>query len=159
MEGDEELKDLYREILLDYFHSGTHKGRLDPADFITAGINPVCGDHLTLTAKVADGKIKALRFDGHGCVISQSSAAMMAEALEGKTPAEAIALAREFKDGMLGHKTFAEFSQPLEELKALEGVARFPIRVKCATLAWNTVLAGLKSLEEGKSEPAQFQEN
>jgi nitrogen fixation protein NifU and related proteins len=142
MEGDAELQDLYREVLLDYFRSGSHKGRLDPADFRSHGINPVCGDEIELTMTEKDGRIQSIRYDGHGCVISQASAAMMAEALEGKPRAKAAELAAAFKDMMLSKEKTA-LPEELSAADALEGVRKFPLRVKCATLSWNTFLQGL----------------
>lgn len=159
MEGDRELQDLYRDVLLDYFRSGAHKGRLEPADLVSEGVNPLCGDQLLFTAAIQDGRIAAVKYQGHGCVISQSSAAMMAEALVGKTPGEAERLAAAFKAAMTGHAPFAGLPEELEELKALEGVAKYPVRIKCALLAWNTLLEGLKTLGQGARGTAQYQEH
>lgn len=153
MEGDAELQDLYREVLLDYFRDGARKGRLDPADFRSHGINPVCGDEIELTMSAAGGKISKIRYDGHGCVISQASSAMMAESLEGATLARAKELVAAFKDMMLSKKPLEALPGELEALKALEGVRKFPMRVKCATLAWNTLQQGLS-----QKGVAEFQE-
>src|ERR1700674_1052194 len=142
-EGDSELQDLYREVLLDYFRDSSRKGKLEPADFYSHGINPVCGDEIELTMTARDGGIRALRYTGHGCVISQASAAMMAEALEGASLARARVLAAAFKDLMLSKAPLESLPAELEAARALEGVRKFPIRVKCATLAWNTLLQGL----------------
>ena len=151
MEGDSELQDLYREVLLDYFRSTARKGRLDPADVRAHGINPVCGDELDITARREGGRISALRYTGHGCVISQASAAMMGEALEGKDEARAKELVKIFKTMMLDNAPAASLPEELEPLSALEGVRKFPLRVKCATLAWNTIAQGLDaaSAKEG----------
>lgn len=155
-EGDSELQDLYREVLLDYYRSGAHKGTLDDADLRSHGINPVCGDEIELTVRGARGEaLKAIRFSGHGCVISQASCAMMAEALEGKSAAKAAELAASFKDMMLSRSSLDALPPELEALKSLEGVRRFPLRVKCATLAWNTLLQGL-SRRDGRA--AEYQE-
>lgn len=154
MEGDAELQDLYREVLLDYFRDGARKGKLDPADFRSHGINPVCGDEIELTMKSAPGGVvEKIRYDGHGCVISQASSAMMAESLEGKTVSRARELVAAFKDMMLSKKPLEELPDELEALKALEGVRKFPMRVKCATLAWNTLQQGLS-----QKGAAEFQE-
>lgn len=144
MEGDAELQDLYREVLLDYFRSSTRKGKLDPADLRAHGINPVCGDELEITAELKDGKVSKLRYAGHGCVISQASAAMMAEALEGADIPKAKALVGAFKKMMLENGDVASMPEELEPLSSLEGVRRFPLRVKCATLGWNTVMKGFE---------------
>ena len=154
MEGDQELQDLYREVLLDYFRSGAHKGTLDPADFKAHGINPVCGDEIELTMQAKGGKIAAVRFSGHGCVISQASSAMMAEALEGKSVDRAKDLVAAFKAMMLLKAPLESLPEELDALKSLEGVRKFPMRVKCATLAWNTLLQGL----ERGGKKSEFQE-
>ncbi|MEK7232258.1 MAG: Fe-S cluster assembly sulfur transfer protein SufU [Elusimicrobiota bacterium] len=147
-EGDAELQDLYREVLLDYSLSTTRKGKCDPADLRAHGINPVCGDELEITAKIKGGKVNKLRYVGHGCVISQASAAMMAEALEGTDIAKAKELAVAFKELMLDMDAPALALPPeLEQLASLEGVRKFPLRVKCATLGWNTVLQGLEAVK------------
>lgn len=143
-EGDAELQDLYREVLLDYFRSGAHKGTLDPADLKAHGINPVCGDEIELTLQHKDGVIAAIRFSGHGCVISQASSAMMAECLEGLSVERAKQLAGAFKDMMLSKAEPQTLPEELEVVHALAGVRRFALRVKCATLAWNTLLQGFE---------------
>ena len=143
MEGDAELQDLYREVLLDYFRSTTRKGKLDPADVRAHGINPVCGDEIEITAQRSGGNLAKLRYAGHGCVISQASAAMMGEALEGKSLIEVRSLVKAFKTMMLEKASVATLPEALEALSALEGVRKFPLRVKCATLAWNTIAQGL----------------
>ncbi len=144
MEGDAELQDLYREVLLDYFRSTTRKGKVDPADLRAHGINPVCGDELEITAELKGGKVSKLRYAGHGCVISQASAAMMAEALEGADIPKAKALVAAFKKLMLENGDVKGLPPELEQLAALEGVRKFPLRVKCATLGWNTVMQGFE---------------
>ena len=144
-QGDAELQDLYREVLLDYFRSTSHKGRLDPASLRSRGINPVCGDEIELTMREVDGRLAQIRFSGHGCVISQASAALMAEALEGVTTARARELVAAFKGMMLSSGQPAALPEEIAAADALEGVRRFPIRVKCATLSWNTLLSGLGS--------------
>ncbi len=155
-EGDQELQDLYREVLLDYFRSGSHKGTLEAPDFRAHGINPVCGDEIELTMRKGEGgKISEVRFSGHGCVISQASSAMMAEALEGRSVSKARELVASFKDMMLSKSPLESLPDELEALKSLEGVRKFPMRVKCATLAWNTLSQGLSAGEGKKSE---FQE-
>ncbi len=145
MEGDAELQDLYREVLLDYFRSTTRKGRLEPADVRAHGINPVCGDEIEITARREGGGLAILRYAGHGCVISQASAAMMGEALEGKSEERVRELVKAFKAMMLENAPVSSLPPELEALSALEGVRKFPLRVKCATLAWNTVAQGLSA--------------
>ena len=155
-EGDAELQDLYREVLLDYFRDAAHKGKIEGADFHSHGINPVCGDEIEITIKTGDGgRLELIRFSGHGCVISQASSAMMAEALEGRTPQRARELVESFKAMMLQQKPLESLPEELDALKALEGVRRFPMRVKCATLAWNTISQGLTA-HQGRA--AEFEE-
>lgn len=144
MEGDAELQDLYREVLMDYYGSTARKGKAEPADLRAHGINPVCGDELEITARREGGRIAQLRYTGHGCVISQASAAMMAEALEGASVERAKELIKAFKAMMTQNAPVSSLPEELEQLSALEGVRRFPLRVKCATLGWNTVLQGLE---------------
>jgi nitrogen fixation NifU-like protein len=144
MEGDAELQDLYREVLIDYSRSSTRKGVVEPADLRAHGINPVCGDEIELTAAVVNGKLVQVRFTGHGCVISQASAAMMAEALEGADIPKARGLLASFKKMMLENAPVASLPPELETVSALEGVRRFPLRVKCATLGWNAMIQGLE---------------
>ncbi len=151
MEGDAELQDLYREVLLDYFRSTTRKGKLDPANVRAHGINPVCGDEIEITAQRDGGTLAKLRYAGHGCVISQASAAMMGEALEGKSIDEVRGLVKAFKTMMLENAPVSELPEALEALSALEGVRKFPLRVKCATLAWNTVSQGLDAAKAQES--------
>jgi nitrogen fixation NifU-like protein len=156
-EGDSELQDLYRDVLLDYYRSAAHKGRLEKADIECEGKNPLCGDEVSLTLKLAGGSISEVRHAGHGCVISQASTAMMAEAIEGLAPDKAHDLAELFKSMMLGKRSFDECPEPLDDLKSLAGVAKFPVRIKCAILAWNTLLEGLKARSHGEAKAA-FQE-
>lgn len=140
MEGDPELKELYQDVLLDYFQSSAHKGKIENPDFRSRGINPVCGDDIEITMNAkSSGGIEKIRYSGHGCVISQASSAMMAECLEGKTAPEARALISAFKDMMLSQSDVQSLPEALNAVKALEGVRKFPLRVKCATLAWNTI--------------------
>src|SRR5262245_13232920 len=118
-EGDSELQDLYREVLLDYFRDTAHKGTVEAADVHSHGINPVCGDEIEITAKRApDGSLQAIKFTGHGCVISQASSAMMAEALEGRTVEQAQRLVGAFKDMMLHKAPVEKLPEELEALKA-----------------------------------------
>lgn len=156
-EGDAELADLYQEVLLDYYRSGSHKGRLAGASFASRGINPVCGDEIELTmTEDASGRIDRIRFAGHGCVISQASSAMMAESLEGASLSRARELVAAFKDMMLSKAPLEALPEELAALKSLGGVRRFPLRVKCATLAWNTLQQGLAA--GAREKPAEFQE-
>ncbi len=137
---DAPLEDLYREVILDHYRSPRNRGRLEGAGVSDIELqNPTCGDEIRLSLALRDGRIDQVRFEGRGCSISMASASMLTEALRGKTPAEAVALSRAFK-GMLGGQAPAS---ELGDLEALSGVAQFPVRVKCATLAWNALLQAL----------------
>jgi nitrogen fixation NifU-like protein len=136
-----DLRDLYQEVILDHNRCPRNAGRLGDANRQAQGFNPLCGDHLTLYLKVADGVIEGVSFEGTGCAISTASASLMTEALKGKTISEARALF----DGVHSLLTSDEGTAvPLGKLEVLSGVREFPVRVKCATLAWHTLLAALR---------------
>lgn len=154
-EGDAELHDLYRDVLIDYFRDPSHKGRASRADLRSHGVNPLCGDEIELTLAREGEALEEVRFTGHGCVISQASSAMMCEAVEGRTAEQARELAGAFKAFMLENAPEGSLPEALEEVRALEGVRKFPVRIKCALLAWNTLLQGLR--DEGARE-SEYQE-
>jgi len=110
------------------------------------GTNPLCGDQIKITALLEGDKIKEIRFDGHGCAISQSSASMMTAAIKGKAPQDAIKFTNAFKK-ILGLAEEATEQQDLGDLEALEGVKKYPVRIKCAVLAWNTLMECLSELK------------
>ena len=130
------LDDLYREIILDHYRSPRHKGRVENPDLTARGYNPLCGDDIELTLKVSDGVIEQVAFDGHGCSISQASASMLTEAITGRRLDYALALAGDVRALFTGGQVDPE---QLGDLEALQGVTRYPIRIKCATLAWNAL--------------------
>ncbi len=137
------LEELYQEIILDHYRRPRNKGKIVPAEIVAQEYNPLCGDEIEVTAKLAGGKITDLKFDGHGCSISQASASIMTQKLIGKTPAEAEAFIEQFLKMMRGNVPFG--GKELGDLKALEGVLKFPVRVKCATLAWHTTHKGIEA--------------
>lgn len=148
------LEDLYREIILDHYRSPRNRGELPaPPATRVEGFNPLCGDEIVVYVDVADGTVEDIRIGGQGCSISQSSASMMSAAVKGKTLAEVQALTRAFKGMMSIHEQSldgedAEASEAdpevkLGDLEALRGVVKFPVRIKCATLSWNTLLQAL----------------
>jgi nitrogen fixation NifU-like protein len=141
------LEELYREIILEHYTRPRNRGRLDPADIVVEGANPSCGDEISVYARVEDGVIQDIRFEGRGCSISQASASMMTEQVRGKSLQEVKALIEEFKGMMQGRP--AEEGR-LGDLVALQGVRRFPVRVKCATLAWMALLQGVQEYESGR---------
>ena len=145
------LEDLYREIILDHYRSPRNRGELaTPPAVRVEGFNPLCGDEVVVYVNVSDdGKISDVAIDGQGCSISQSSASMMSAAVKGKTLAEVSDLTQTFKAMMSIHETNIggiadEPMEPVEgvnlgDLEALRGVVKFPTRIKCATLGWNTL--------------------
>ncbi len=153
------LEDLYREIILDHYRSPRNRGDLPtPPAHRVEGFNPLCGDEVVLYVDIDDsGRVTDIKVDGQGCSISQSSASMMSAAVKGKTVEEARALIRAFKGMMSIHEQRLDSdsdadgagapSVPAEldlgDLEALQGVVRFPVRIKCATLSWNTLQQGL----------------
>ena len=143
--------DLYREIILEHFKSPRNHGHLDQADIFAQGANPFCGDELEVTVTLAGEKIREIRFKGTGCSISQSSASMMTEAVNGKTLQEAEGLAKKFKAVML-ESAPAQTLEPEEDLQALEGVKKYPVRIKCAILSWNTLLDGIHAHRKGETK-------
>lgn len=149
------LDDLYREIILDHYKNPRNQGELpSPPARRAEGFNPLCGDQLTLTVLLEDGVVQDIKITGTGCSISQSSASMMTSAVKGKQIQQIIDLTTDFKAMMDVHETSlseeAPTSKPepdvakLGDLTALQGVVNFPVRIKCATLAWNTLLQALK---------------
>lgn len=142
--------DLYREIILDHYRRPRNTGEVADPDVKLQGQNPLCGDNVELSFKVAGGKIDDIKIKGNGCSISQSSASMMTEALKGKTLSESQALAKAFKKMMLENGAAEDLPEALEDLASLEGVQKYPVRVKCALLAWNTLLQGMTEYEAKK---------
>jgi nitrogen fixation NifU-like protein len=150
------LEDLYREIILDHYRNPRNRGELDaPPAVRVEGFNPLCGDEVVVYLDVADdGTVNDIKISGQGCSISQSSASMMSSAVKGKSANEARALIRAFKAMMSIHEQRldgSEEEEPIQadgdvklgDLEALQGVVKFPVRIKCATLSWNTLAQGL----------------
>jgi len=156
------LEDLYREIILDHYRNPRNRGELPtPPAHRVEGFNPLCGDEVVVYVDVADdGSVNDIRISGQGCSISQSSASMMSSAVKGKSAEEVRALIRAFKAMMSIHEQRLDGSEEdepitlepdvkLGDLEALQGVVKFPVRIKCATLSWNTLAQGL---EEAQAE-------
>ena len=156
------LEDLYREIILDHYRNPRNRGELDvPPAHRVEGFNPLCGDEVVVFVTVDDGVVTDIRISGQGCSISQSSASMMSSAVKGKSIAEVQEMTRAFKAMMSIHESGldgteapdADDEQPsqvkLGDLEALRGVVKFPVRIKCATLSWNTLA---QALEESGSD-------
>ena len=155
------LEDLYREIILDHYRSPRNRGELPvPPAHRTEGFNPLCGDEVVVFVDVDDdGRIADIRISGQGCSISQSSASMMSAAVKGRSVDEARTLTRAFKAMMSIHEHSLDGEEldpegpdpevKLGDLEALRGVVKFPVRIKCATLSWNTLTQGLDELGNG----------
>jgi nitrogen fixation protein NifU and related proteins len=169
-----DLEDLYREIILDHYRSPRNRGELPiPPAHRAEGFNPLCGDEIVVFLQVDDGVVGDIRIAGQGCSISQSSASLMSAAVKGKSVAQARDLIRTFKSMMSIHESrivgdpgtagngtgshdtgeesdeFSIDKGSLGELAALQGVVKFPVRIKCATLSWNTLAQGLDEIESG----------
>jgi nitrogen fixation protein NifU and related proteins len=138
-----ELDDLYQEVILDHNRRPRNFRALD-AGRKAEGFNPLCGDRLTVYLRVDDGVIAEVAFHGSGCAISKASASLMTEAVKGKSVADAAQLLERFQQMVTSPPPAAAVSG-LGKLEALAGVRRFPVRVKCATLAWHTLRAALES--------------
>ncbi|TDI39135.1 MAG: SUF system NifU family Fe-S cluster assembly protein [Acidobacteria bacterium] len=145
-----ELRELYQEVILDHSKSPKNFKELDDASHQSQGHNPLCGDRLTLYLSVVDGVIKDVGFKGAGCAISTASASMMTEALKGKTEAEVDVIFGAFHDLVTGKVAEAD-ADILGKLAVFGGVRDYPVRVKCATLAWHTLRAALAKAEEAVS--------
>jgi nitrogen fixation protein NifU and related proteins len=134
------LDQLYRSVIMDHYKNPKNKGVLEESDITIDMNNPTCGDVIHLTLQMADGIVQNAKFEGEGCSISMASASMMTQMIKGKTADEAVKVAHIFSDMMLGKEI--DDSMDLGDIEALSGVAKFPARIKCATLAW-------KALEKG----------
>lgn len=160
------LDQLYKEIILDHYRNPRNRGELPPPATKTEGFNPLCGDEIEIYVLIEDGKVADLAIGGQGCSISQASASMMSAAVKGKTVDEALSLTEKFKAMMTipdaGDTNDADLAEAkasasdadlgavaggiegpdreMGELSALQGVKKFPVRIKCATLSWNTLL-------------------
>jgi nitrogen fixation NifU-like protein len=131
------IDELYKEVILDHYKSPRNKRPLEDATVSVHKTNPLCGDEITLHARVEDGKVTAIAFEGQGCSISQASASMLTESVEGKTVTDATALAGEFRSMMEGKVDPDE--DTFGDLVALKGVAKYPVRIKCAVLGWDVL--------------------
>jgi nitrogen fixation NifU-like protein len=136
------LDDIYKEVILDHYKNPRNKRELRGATRSCTRNNPLCGDEITVFVAERDGQIAELAFTGQGCSISQSSASMMTEALTGKSVDDAETMIKEFRAMMAGEAEPDE--DEFGELVALKGVVKYPIRVKCAVLAWDVLQEALQ---------------
>ncbi|MGA9380153.1 MAG: SUF system NifU family Fe-S cluster assembly protein [Phormidium sp.] len=144
------LRDLYQQVILERYKTPRHKGKTNPVHRYQKGHNPSCGDTIELTLQLNDAgdTIVDVKFEGEGCAISMASADLMAEALKGKTVTEALEMVERFQGMMKGE---AEFPKELRKLNVMQGVAQFPVRIKCANLTWHALKAALQSAGDPES--------
>jgi nitrogen fixation NifU-like protein len=143
-----DLRELYQEVILDHHKKPRNFRKLPGESRHVEGYNPLCGDKMTVYVKLDGDVVKDVSFEGSGCAISTASASMMTESLKGKTKAEAEALFRSFQDLVTGRSHGEGQGPPLGKLAVFSGVREFPMRVKCATLAWHTFHAALGGEEK-----------
>jgi nitrogen fixation NifU-like protein len=144
----ENLDQLYGEIIMEHQREPRHHGHLTPCDCEEEGFNPLCGDKVVMTFRFDDekGAIKEVAFEGQGCSISMASSSILMEELQGKTYEAALAEIEKFRELMQGTRD----PETMEgDVKALAGVKRFPVRIKCALLAWMTAKKAIESRGEG----------
>ncbi len=145
----DDLEQLYQDIILDHYKHPRNRTALHDEEVMADEENPVCGDQIRLSARIDEDRVVEVRYDGKGCAISQASASMLTEVLKGKTVSEAAALIQHFIAAMRGEREFdPDFP---EDLQALSGVRKFPLRVKCATMSWHGMEKVLQELGAGRS--------
>jgi nitrogen fixation protein NifU and related proteins len=146
-----DLRDLYQEVILDHCRKPRNFRPLPEANQRVEGFNPLCGDKVTVFVKLDGGRVADVSFQGSGCAISTASASMMTEKLKGKTTQEALSLFDEFHDLVTGNSRTGSAGADLGKLAVFSGVCEFPIRVKCATLAWHALKAALTGATQSVS--------
>ena len=139
-----DIDDLYSEIILDHYRNPRNQSPLAEPDIETEGINPFCGDEVVIQIGLTGDLIESVSFKGSGCSISQASASILTERIRGTTLEEAEILYYQFRDLMHGKETSERSIETLGEIEALTGVRKFPIRIKCALLAWSALEDGIK---------------
>lgn len=144
------LEELYREVILDHYRNPRNRGHLENADAIAEGVNPLCGDEINVEIRFDGDTVSEVAVEGQGCSISQSSASMMTEAITGKTKPEIADLVSSFRKMMSleeSEDTGLDPERPgsvLGDIEALQGVRQYPVRIKCASLGWNTLMEALE---------------
>ena len=144
-----ELRDLYQDIILEHSRNPRNYRILEAPDRTAEGFNPLCGDHFTIFLQIGDGQIRDISFQGSGCAISKASASMMTQALKGKSMEQAEELFQKFHHVVTGKNGAS--SEELGKLAAFSGVSEYPVRVKCATLAWHALRAALEGEQHAVS--------
>jgi nitrogen fixation NifU-like protein len=147
MSSELELNELYRELILDHYKSPHHREKLRQPDVTAEGFNPVCGDEIEMELDFDGDRLAGIGVRGRGCSISQASASMMSDLVEGKRIAEIQRLNGQFSDMM--RSPDGGVPEELGDLEALQGVAKFAVRVKCATLGWHTLAEGIDQHQKG----------
>ena len=142
------LRELYQEVILDHGQRPRNFRPLEQATHCAEGHNPLCGDCVTVHVRLEDGIVREATFEGSGCAISTASASLMTEAIQGKTVEEAMSLFEEFRAAVVEDREYAD----LGKLEVLLGVKEFPVRVKCATLAWHTLQAAIEGAGVASTE-------
>ena len=145
----DDIDELYRKAILDHYRSPRNMVELDEPDIEYDEFNPICGDQVVLQLKLNDGRIEDVGFHGQGCSISRASASMMTDSLKEKTPEEAEQLSDTFRRLMRGHAPSEAEHAELGDLEALQGVRKFPVRIKCALLAWTALEVGIAEYRAG----------
>ena len=138
-----ELSDLYQDITLEHSKRPRNYRTLEAANRTVEGYNPLCGDHFTIYLNMGDGRIRDISFQGSGCAISKASASMMTQSVKGRTRTEAETLLENFRQVVTGQIACDDDGHGLGKLCVFSGVSEYPVRVKCATLAWHTLRAAL----------------
>jgi len=143
-----DLRELYQQVILDHTKKPRNFGKLEQASAFAEGFNPLCGDSVAVYLTVEDGVVKDVRFEGKGCAISTASASLMTEAIKGRSVADVRALFERFHDVVTGLPEAEPDLEALGKLAVLAGVREFPMRVKCASLAWHTMVSALAGGEQ-----------
>ena len=143
----DDLRELYQEVILDHNKNPKNYGKLECANHTSEGYNPLCGDHINLYLQVEDGRIRDVSFEGSGCAISKASASLMTAELKGKSVLDAKRLFEKFQHLGTSSKSSEPELDGLGKLAIIAGVREFPLRVKCASLAWHTMTAALNEGE------------
>ncbi len=148
------VDDLYRETILDHYHNPRNQGEIEHPSSCTEGVNPLCGDELTLYLKLDGDRIEDVKLKAKGCSINTASGSMMSELVLHKTIEEARDVISTFKNLMLSKDEEVLLPEDLEDLEALAGVKKYPVRIKCALLPWNTLIEGIDTAldSEGKEK-------
>ena len=145
---DQELRELYQQVILDHNKSPRNFRKIENATQHAEGYNPLCGDHIDIYLLIEDGVVKDVSFKGEGCAISKASASLMTSILKGKSKEEAEKLFEKFHDLVTGKLGENPNTDELGKLAVFAGVQEFPVRVKCASLAWHTMMNALKGKQE-----------